>query len=335
MGKKMNRMIILAGLSLFAPQWYYQWQMKQAKQGRGLTKVASEEAVNEVATHYQLLVDGNFPLFVRYYHAKESKALIYIIHGAMEHSGRYEKLANTLVEAGYSVITNDHRGHGHSVNEHNPKGSMPTSVEIIEDMKSVLAFAQEKAGKQPIYLFGHSMGSMLARLLLKECDGQIAKVVLTGVPPHNPMAKAGVFISNILSFYQGQSAYCKWLNMFPRDDRWIAANQDHMENIRKDHLGMGRFNNSGYRTMYHLNDLLAYPDDFQTTNPQMPILIINGKEDVFITGGKPGLNNTIQQLTKAGFQQVNYQIYPGMRHEVIHEQEGDKVIQAILDFYEQ
>src|SRR4051794_38734743 len=45
------------------------------------------------------------------------KAVVQITHGMAEHAGRYDRLAQALVDAGYAVYAHDHRGHGKSVRD--------------------------------------------------------------------------------------------------------------------------------------------------------------------------------------------------------------------------
>ena len=40
------------------------------------------------------------------------KGIVQIAHGMAEHAERYRDIARVLVEAGYAVYANDHRGHG-------------------------------------------------------------------------------------------------------------------------------------------------------------------------------------------------------------------------------
>jgi len=44
----------------------------------------------------------------------ETKAVLIIVHGLAEHSGRYTNVVNHFVALGYAVYGLDHRGHGQS-----------------------------------------------------------------------------------------------------------------------------------------------------------------------------------------------------------------------------
>lgn len=45
---------------------------------------------------------------------KRPKAIVQIAHGMAENAERYAYLAQALVQEGFLVYANDHRGHGHS-----------------------------------------------------------------------------------------------------------------------------------------------------------------------------------------------------------------------------
>lgn len=335
MGKFINRLLTLTAAAAVLPQVVYRVKDRKKTNNHPQDRIYSQKQESPQITGYRLAGVDGFGLFVKVYQAhRPAKALVYLIHGAMEHSGRYEKLAHALLDAGYAVITNDHRGHGHSVSEDYPLSTMKGANELITDMETVVDFAKSLFPDVPVYLFGHSMGSMLARLLLLERDGTFDKVILTGVPPYNPFAQVGVALANLVSFYQGEDHYTPWLNVLPTDDSWIANNQDHLSKIASDKLSMRHFNNGGYRTMYQINSLLAYPQDFRTIKPDTKILLMVGEQDDQITGGQAGLNDSIQRLAKLGYSDISLQVYPGMKHEIIHEKDGDQVIAAMIDFYD-
>lgn len=89
----------------------------------------------------------------------EPKAVVLLLHGLGEHSGRYTHVATALVEHGYAVCALDHRGHGRS------QGKRVFVKEYAEFQRDLLQFRrlveQQHAGL-PLFVFGHSMGGNLA-----------------------------------------------------------------------------------------------------------------------------------------------------------------------------
>ncbi|MBT2865764.1 lysophospholipase [Chromobacterium violaceum] len=91
------------------------------------------------------------------------RAVVLISHGMSEHAARYERFAGALTAAGYAVYAHDHRGHGDAPQ---PRGFFAADDgwrKVVEDIETVRRHAAERHPGLPIVLFGHSMGSFIAR----------------------------------------------------------------------------------------------------------------------------------------------------------------------------
>lgn len=90
--------------------------------------------------------------------ATTPKAALIIVHGLAEYAGRYRDLARTLADRGISCFAYDQRGHG----------DMPgtrTHVERFDDFVddlSVIGRAVRQRSNAPVFVWGHSMGSIVA-----------------------------------------------------------------------------------------------------------------------------------------------------------------------------
>ncbi len=89
---------------------------------------------------------------------RPARALVYIIHGLGEHSGRWEQVASALVGGGYAVLVSDLRGHGRS---EGPRGHAPSFDALMDDVAVGLDQGRALA-EGPVYLGGHSLGGSLA-----------------------------------------------------------------------------------------------------------------------------------------------------------------------------
>jgi acylglycerol lipase len=109
-------------------------------------------------------VDSTVP-GLRLYHSKnlveDAKAVIVIIHGLAEHSGRYDYVTAKLNAAGYSVYRHDHKGHGQSDGE---KGYIDSSMDFIEDANLIVDRAIQENPSLPVYMLGHSMGGLVTAM---------------------------------------------------------------------------------------------------------------------------------------------------------------------------
>ncbi|QTE21976.1 alpha/beta hydrolase [Polaribacter cellanae] len=93
--------------------------------------------------------------FGQYWKAKETKAIVVLVHGMGEHSTRYVHVAKELTSNNYSVITFDHFGHGKTAGK---RGHNPNFEAVLESISKTIAKAKELFPNKPIFLYGHSMG---------------------------------------------------------------------------------------------------------------------------------------------------------------------------------
>jgi acylglycerol lipase len=111
------------------------------------------------------------------------KAVLFIVHGLGEHSGRYANVVNRFVPSGYAVYGLDQIGHGKS------EGGRE-QVERFEDFTDNLTiyYNMVKAWQpgKPIFLYGHSLGGLIAcyHLLDHQADfkGAVISAALVRVP---------------------------------------------------------------------------------------------------------------------------------------------------------
>lgn len=84
---------------------------------------------------------------------------VLIVHGFGEHSGRYGYLVEALTAHGYAVSGFDHRGHGQSPGL---RGHIDRWDQFAEDVRAAVAAARLQVAPHPLFLFGHSMGGLVA-----------------------------------------------------------------------------------------------------------------------------------------------------------------------------
>ncbi len=89
-------------------------------------------------------------------------AAIVLLHGVGEHSGRYERLAVRLVGGGVLVVGFDQRGHGRSEGD---RAHVARWRDYEEDALRMLAFTRTSEPGLPVYVFGHSLGALIALTL--------------------------------------------------------------------------------------------------------------------------------------------------------------------------
>ena len=116
-------------------------------------------------------------LFTRKELVQNSKAVAVITHGLAEHLGRYDALAETLVNNGISVYRYEQRGHARS---EGTRTYFEDFNEMPDDLKIIMDLAKEENPEQEIFLIGHSMGGFTVAAYGTKYPGQATGIVLSG-----------------------------------------------------------------------------------------------------------------------------------------------------------
>ncbi len=86
------------------------------------------------------------------------RAVLAIVHGFGEHSGRYINVVNHLVPRGYAVYGFDHRGHGRSPGR---RGYIKRWTEFRGDVRALVDMIKQREPERDIFLLGHSLGGLI------------------------------------------------------------------------------------------------------------------------------------------------------------------------------
>ena len=299
-----------------------------------------------MATHastFDFTDRDQYKLFVyKWEPAQPARAAVQIAHGATEHALRYQRVAEFLNDHGYVVYANDHRGHGRTA------GSMEAAGKAGDDGWNgiVRGFAQltgiikgENPGL-PVFLLGHSMGSMVAQQCIEQHGSDIAGVVLSGSWGTNgdttglmaavdraisaqgrdgpSMELVGLFAA-LNEGFEGNTAV-DWLSRDPVevqkfvDDPWC---------------GSFAFSNGLVRDWFVGMEEIWRPENEARIPKAMPVLILSGDQDP-AGGYSAGTRVLIDRYQALGLQDLTYKFYPGARHEILNETNRDEVQADIL-----
>ena len=90
-----------------------------------------------------------------------TRGTVLIVHGLGEHIGRYEAVAGRLNDWGWHAAGYDQRGHGASGG---PRGDIPAHDSLLRDLAAAIdgLRADDRKGRGPLILLGHSMGGAVA-----------------------------------------------------------------------------------------------------------------------------------------------------------------------------
>ena len=120
----------------------------------------------------------------------EIKAILLIVHGLADHSGRFTNLITKYLPEGYAVYGYDQRGHGKSPGL---KGYIDKFSCFVDDLDNFLRYIRKKHPDTKIYIIGHSVGGTIATTFALSHQKEFNGLILSGA-----LIKPGASVSKIL-----------------------------------------------------------------------------------------------------------------------------------------
>jgi alpha-beta hydrolase superfamily lysophospholipase len=276
-------------------------------------------------------------VFYRRWARDGAKAIVLIAHGASEHSGRYDRFARALNDAGYAAYAIDHRGHGRT-GESSGTGRMGPGggTALLSDLRALSDLASAEVPGVPVILFGHSMGSMISQAYVEVHGGTLAGYVLSGCPGAMEgfeELRAGMQAAVDGGMGDDVLDALGALNTSFEPARtkfdWLSRDPAEVDKYVNDPLcGDGNPLTYGF-----FNDLVgisgpAMEPDGIAKVPHMPVLLITGENDP-AAGMGANARELEKRLRNAGLD-VTALYYPDARHELLNETNRDDVTADVV-----
>lgn len=104
------------------------------------------------------------------------RAVVCLVHGLGEHSGRYGHVAAALNRGGLAFLSFDQRGFGKSQGQ---RGHAASYEVLLDDITRLLEEASQRYPGLPRFLYGHSMGGGLALNYALRRKSNVAGIIAT------------------------------------------------------------------------------------------------------------------------------------------------------------
>lgn len=271
------------------------------------------------------------------------KAIVQIIHGIAEHVARYDHFARYLSDQGYLVVAEDHMGHGKSICDEVPKGYVAGGWDaMVEDCCRLLTAVKAEFPDVPYILFGHSMGSFLARsILIKHPDSGIHAAIICGsawMP--GLVLQGGKLMSGLLMKGDNAKKTSEQLQsiMFGGYDKRIENKRTPSDWLTRDDAVVDAYEADplcGFAPTPALanammNGLIRIQKagNLSRMNKELPVHFIAGAEDPVGNYGE-GVRKAAQMFIRSGMKHVSVKLYPSCRHEIHNELNKDEVYKDI------
>lgn len=274
---------------------------------------------------------------------RKPTAVLQLAHGMRGCKERFLPFMEYMAEHGVVCVANDHRGHGSSVRSPEDLGYMYKGGwrALVDDMKTVTDWVHSEYPDMPLYLLGHSMGSLAARTYVKEYDSLIDGLFLCGSPSYNPLAVLGRVLTGVMglwregrmrpAFLEGM-ATARYNRRFKDEGpmSWICSDPQVRKSFAENPLCNFTFTVNATHSLLCMMRETYSSSGWQVGNPDMTIYFISGTDDPCMISEKR-FHQAAQHMADRGYVNVTSALYPYMRHEVLNEIGKETVWDDILE----
>ncbi|WP_116112098.1 alpha/beta hydrolase [Austwickia chelonae] len=288
--------------------------------------------------------------------SNEPRAAVVIVHGMAEHCQRYTPFAGQLADAGFAVYAYDQRGHGRTaVANDRPLGHLADRAGwqlLLSDLGEIVRIVTENHPGLPVFLFGHSMGSLVVRAYVQSHGDDLAGAVLCGTAGDpGPVRWAGLALARSEAALRGRLARSSTMNrlLFGSFNRpfeqglvpgqvtgfeWLSTSTQEVATYVADPW-------CGFVcTTQFYADLLAgigpVHDRARVSGvpPWLPIFLVAGSDDP-VGDSWRGVLQAKQLFRDSGVRDVRSQLYRGARHEILNDRCRDQVARDVVAWLEE
>ncbi len=299
----------------------------------------------EMAPTFTFASSDGLEVFVYRWAGKTPKAVVQIAHGMGEHAGRYARLAERLVEAGYDVYANDHRGHGRTAATLDELGVFAETDgwnRLVADCAQLNRLMREENPNLPVVLLGHSMGSAAAQQYLIEHGDTLSAAVLSGSTSFDGLAgmldlvrqeacklghRGRSELLDTLTFGSFNQAF----EPVRTDFDWLSRDPVEVDAYVADERCGFTVAAQVWLEMLEAAQGFSDPRKVARIPTELPLYILSGARDP-VHADLVGLESLIERYRAAGMKDLSWKFYPEGRHEMFNETNRDEVTSDLIEW---
>lgn len=245
------------------------------------------------------------------------KAVVCLIHGLGEHSGRYAHVGEALNQAGYSLFAFDLRGHGRSGG---PRGHVPSLEVVLQDIRQFVDFHRQVNPGLPLFLYGHSLGGLLALTYALQFGQGLQGVIASAPALSTALQEQGLKIAlvNLLGPLIPALTIPAGLEVraISRDPEVVKDYLADPLNHDRSSLGLGK------AALDAIGFCSAHAREFTP-----PLLVMHGRADRLTY---PGGSEDFAKLASETNGDVTLKVWDGLYHELHNEPEKEDVFRTTI-----
>ena len=240
------------------------------------------------------------------------KAVLLVVHGLAEHCGRYMNLVNRFVPLGYGVYGFDLPGHGKS---HGKRVYVNRFEDYTQTLGIFLNRVRSWQKEAPLFLVGHSMGSLVSAVFLANHPKGLSGAVLSGsgaVKVPDSISSVTIFAGRVFSVLMPK------IGLIGLDVNGVSRDPSVVKAYVEDPLVY-----TGKTTARLAAEILKamkrIPEE--ATRITLPVMLLQGGADRLVDlAGARMLFDAVHSPDKT------LKIYEGLYHEIFNEPEHDQVL---------
>lgn len=288
-------------------------------------------------------------IFLRVWNEVQApKAVIQIIHGMVEHSGRYDEFAKYLNKNGYIVYADDHRGHGETASQYDEYGYLGENGfnAIVEDERIITSIIKKENPNIPVYILGHSFGSFISQHYITKYSDYIDGIIFSGSCKREGIdLKLGCIILKLQKLLFNEKKEAKLINKVAflgfnkkfenckTKSDWLSRDtaivNKYIDDKHCSFIPTINFYSNFFKSLISLYDKEA----LKNIRKDLRILIISGDKDPVGNYGK-GVENLYNLYNSLEIKDVKLKLYKEGRHEMLNELNRTEVYEYILNYLE-
>jgi acylglycerol lipase len=236
-------------------------------------------------------------------------ARLLLVHGLAEHSGRWEHVGAHLASRGLEVTAFDLRGFGASEGR---RAWVDRWSQLHDDIEERIA-ALRDAGPEPVALYGHSLGGLIALGYVLDARVRPDALVLSAPALDAEIPAWKRLLARVLGRVAPNTLIANGLDArhLSRDQAVIDAYEPDPLNVHKSTVAFGLHAFAEQQRVSAALDRL-----------NLPTLVIHGSDDRIV--------RTSTSARLEGLPGVTRRVYPDIRHELHNEPEGPRIIDDVV-----
>lgn len=281
--------------------------------------------------------DGIEVFYRRWLPEGTPRATVLVAHGLSEHSGRYGRFADALLGRQYAVYAPDHRGHGRTAKSTGVGRAGTGGMDaIVENLHHLREIATSEVPTEPVVLFGHSMGALVAQAYAERHGAGLAALVLSGSPGVNDvLAELATGVQSAVDAGMGDEpldalAFEQPFEPVRTKYDWLSRDAAEVDAYIADPL-CGDDVPPTYAFIAAMMQLAVdemQPAAIAGIPRELPVLLVTGERDV--ASNEAAAVRELESRLRARGLDVDARYYPDARHEVLNELNRDEVTADIV-----